>query len=55
MLPDAGLGDELSLEAARALGWTPCHSLRMVEWCGHGTEGLPSPSGLLPVVEIEAT
>jgi hypothetical protein len=28
--------------------------LRVVEWCGHGTEVLPSPWGLLPVVESEA-
>jgi hypothetical protein len=46
---------ECSLEAARALGWVPCQPVRTVEWCGHGTELLPSPWSLLPVVEREAT
>jgi hypothetical protein len=45
---------ELSLEAARALGWMPCQSVGVVEWCGHGTELLPSPWGLLPVMENAA-
>src|SRR4029450_2390783 len=41
---------ELDLASARALGWTPGQSGGVVEWCGHGTEFLPSPWGLLPVV-----
>jgi hypothetical protein len=47
------MGIELSLEAARALGWMPCQTVRVV-WCGHGTELLPSPWGLLPVMENAA-
>jgi hypothetical protein len=46
--------EQLSLATERALGWTPFQPLRVVEWCGHGTEVLPSPWGLLPVVESEA-
>jgi hypothetical protein len=45
--------EQLSLEAARALGWVPCRSIRVVEWCSHGTELLPSPWGLLPVAESD--
>jgi hypothetical protein len=45
--------EQLSLEAARALGWVPCRSIRVVEWCSYGTELLPSPWGLLPVAESD--
>jgi len=39
--------------AAVALGWTPCATVRVVHWCGHGEELLPSPCGLLPVLDAE--
>jgi len=35
--------------AAKALGWTPCASVRIVQWCGHGEELLPSPWDWVPV------
>jgi hypothetical protein len=44
--------ERLTPEAARALGWVPCRSVRVVEHCGHATEVLPTPTwGLVPVWE----
>lgn len=40
----------LSPRAARALGWVPYRSVRVVEFCGRASELLPSPWGLLPVL-----
>jgi hypothetical protein len=35
----------------RAVDWRPCASVRVVNWCGHAEELLPSPWGLLTVME----
>jgi hypothetical protein len=37
--------------APRAVKGTPCTRVRVMNWCGHGEEWLPSPWGLLPVWE----
>jgi hypothetical protein len=37
--------------APRSVEWRPCNSGRIVNWCGHAEELLPSPWGLLPVLE----
>jgi hypothetical protein len=37
--------------APRSVEWRPCDSVRIVNWCGHAEELLPSPWGLLPVWE----
>jgi hypothetical protein len=39
--------------ALRAFRWEPCRSVTIVQYCGHGEELLPSPWGLLPVLEPE--
>ena len=43
--------ESLHPAAAVALGWMPCASVLVVKWCGQGEELLPSPWGLLPVLE----
>jgi hypothetical protein len=37
--------------ALQAFRWTPCRTVTVVQWCGHGEELLTSPWGLLPVME----
>jgi len=43
--------ESLHHSAALPLGGTPCRSVVVVNWCGHGEELLPSPWGLLPMLE----
>jgi hypothetical protein len=38
-------------DGAKALGWTPGGTVRLVQWGGHGEELLPLPWGLLPVLD----
>jgi hypothetical protein len=35
---DVPIVDAIGPESAKALGWTPCETVRVVNWCGYGEE-----------------